>query len=104
MYHRASQCSDQNEQAEEHFTFVAMIPQKWKPRLFLALLNKSILEHKVIYLERVIVGDTVYFSLNALHFYFPCGMNTLHEFLLEKVHTLVFLVARCPISESWILC
>ena len=38
----------------------------------------------MIYLERVTVGDKVYFGLNVLRCYFTCEMNGLHGFLLVK--------------------
>ena len=68
------------------------------------MLEKSILEHKLIYLEGVTVGDKVYFGSNVEHFYFTCEMNSLHEFLLAKGANVGVFGGEMPDSESWIPC
>jgi hypothetical protein len=97
--------NDQNEQAEEeYFTCVAVIPQKWKPRLFLALLNKSIHEYNAISLETVTVGETCYFGLNVVHCYFACEIISLHEFVLAQGAYVGIFGGAMSDSASWIVC
>ena len=74
----------ENGSNDSAITFIVSIPQKWNPKVFLAVLNQSIREHKVVSLERVSVGGVDSFSLNVVHCYFGCEMNGLHESLLDK--------------------
>jgi hypothetical protein len=99
------QRNDQNEHTEEeYFTCVAVIPQKWKPRLFLALLNKSINEYNAISLETVKVGETCYLGLNVVHCYFACEMISLHEFILAQGAYVGIFGGEMSDSASWIVC
>jgi hypothetical protein len=69
---------------ESSLSFVVSIPQKWKPNIFLAMLNKSIHEHNYVSWERVCIGDAFYFSMNEVRCYFPCELKSGHQSILRK--------------------
>jgi hypothetical protein len=71
--------------ASEHsITFVVSIPQKWTPKVFLALLNRSIRENNAVSLEKVRHRDMRCFSLNEVNCFYLCDLQNLSDVLLME--------------------
>ncbi len=64
-------------------TFVVSIPQKWTPKVFLALLNRSIRENNAVSLEKVRHRGMSCFSLNEVNCFYLCDLQNLSDVLLR---------------------
>jgi hypothetical protein len=70
--------------SEHSITFVISIPQEWTPKVFLALLNRSIRENNAVSLEKVSHRDMSCFSLNEVNCFYLCDLHSLDEVLLME--------------------
>ena len=84
--------TENDSSASEHsITLVVSIPQKWTPKMFLALLNRSIHENNAVSLEKVRHRDMSCFSLNEVNCFYLCDPHDLNDvLLLEGAYVGVF--------------
>jgi hypothetical protein len=70
--------------SELSITLVVSIPQEWTPKVFLALLNRSIHENNAVSLEKVSHRDISCFSLNEVNCFYLCDLQNLNDVLLME--------------------
>jgi hypothetical protein len=70
--------NDSQEKKSESITVIISMPQKWTPRMYLAVINRSINEHNVLTMEKV---SGLGFSINEAHNFFCSDIESLHESL-----------------------
>jgi hypothetical protein len=70
--------------SELSITLVVSIPQEWTPKVFLALLNRSVHENNAVSLEKVSHRDISCFSLNEVNCFYLCDLQNLNDVLLME--------------------
>jgi hypothetical protein len=53
----------------QQLSYIFSIPQHWSPKIFLAAVNKSAMEHNVLSIDTVMSRNGTYNSINEIHLY-----------------------------------